>query len=142
MLYLQGPPFAFLWSGYVSDCGRALAIASPPLPCARAPPQHCLLAPAASHSGYEDVMQSDQFHYTHHRYSECNYGTSSYMLDRVFGTVSRRGLISASQQPTHPARPHAQFRDHLHKKKSSYKGAAEGSALTGASMGASMEFVL
>ena len=33
---------------------------------------HLLLSPAASHSGWEDHMQSDQFHYLHHRKFECN----------------------------------------------------------------------
>ena len=37
-------PFAFLWNGV-----------------------HLLLSPAASHSGWEDHMQSDSFHYMHHR---------------------------------------------------------------------------
>ena len=37
-------PFAFLWNGV-----------------------HLLLSPAASHSGWEDHMQSDAFHYLHHR---------------------------------------------------------------------------
>lgn len=37
-------PFAFVWNG-----------------------MHLLLAPGASHSGYEDNFQSDQYHYAHHR---------------------------------------------------------------------------
>ncbi len=40
-------PFFFLWNGV-----------------------HLLLSPGASHSGYEDHMQSDAFHYMHHRYLE------------------------------------------------------------------------
>jgi sterol desaturase/sphingolipid hydroxylase (fatty acid hydroxylase superfamily) len=40
-------PFAFLWNGV-----------------------HLLVSPGASHSGYEDHMQSDAFHYFHHRYYE------------------------------------------------------------------------
>ena len=33
------------------------------------------IAPGAGHSGWEDHMQSDQFHYMHHKKFECNYGT-------------------------------------------------------------------
>ena len=47
---------------------------------------HLLISPAASHSGWENCMQSDQFHYLHHRKFECNYGTSGEPLDRWFGT--------------------------------------------------------
>lgn len=60
---LKATPFAFLWNA-----------------------QHLLLSPAASHSGYEDCMQSDQYHYLHHRYFECNYGTPTFFFDRTFGT--------------------------------------------------------
>ena len=31
-------------------------------------------------------MQSDQFHYLHHKKFECNYGTGGEPLDRLFGT--------------------------------------------------------
>ena len=62
-LLLFVSPFAFMWNGV-----------------------HLLLSPAASHSGYEDHFQSDQFHYLHHRYFECNYGPSDCPLDRWFGT--------------------------------------------------------
>lgn len=47
---------------------------------------HLLLSPAASHSGWEDHMQSDQFHYLHHKKFECNYGSASFPLDHLFGT--------------------------------------------------------
>ena len=47
---------------------------------------HLLISPAASHSGWENCMQADQFHYLHHRKFECNYGTSGEPLDRWFGT--------------------------------------------------------
>ena len=56
-------PFHFLWNGI-----------------------HMLLSPAASHSGWEDHMQSDQFHYLHHKKFECNYGSASFPLDNLFGT--------------------------------------------------------
>jgi sterol desaturase/sphingolipid hydroxylase (fatty acid hydroxylase superfamily) len=62
-LYVHATPFGFLWNGI-----------------------HLLLSPAASHSGYEDNWQSDQFHYLHHRYFECNYGTPTFPFDRLFGT--------------------------------------------------------
>eukprot|EP00939_MAST-03C_sp_MAST-3C-sp1_P002868 g2868.t1 len=66
-LYVHASPFAFMWNG-----------------------MHLLLSPAASHSGFEDNWQSDQFHYLHHRYFECNYGTSTFPFDRVFGTFRDR----------------------------------------------------
>jgi len=47
---------------------------------------HLLLSPAASHSGWEDHVQSDQFHYVHHAKFNCNYGSGSFPLDRFFGT--------------------------------------------------------
>ena len=56
LLFLS--PFAFMWNGV-----------------------HLLISPAASHSGYEDNFQSDQFHYLHHRYFECNYGTGTFPFD-------------------------------------------------------------
>ncbi len=85
-LYLHATPFAFLWNGV-----------------------HLLLSPAASHSGFEDNWQSDQFHYLHHRFFECNYGTPTFPFDRLFGT----------------------FRDQLTDKPSAtYQGAA-GAAVSG-----------
>merc|ERR1711973_712258 len=56
-------PFAFMWNGV-----------------------HLLISPAASHSGWEDHFQSDQYHYLHHRFFECNYGTSGTPFDKMFGT--------------------------------------------------------
>ena len=47
-LLLFASPFAFLWNGV-----------------------HLMISPAASHSGWEDHMQSDQYHYLHHR-SACH----------------------------------------------------------------------
>eukprot|EP00039_Didymoeca_costata_P023340 m.6765 g.6765 ORF g.6765 m.6765 type:complete len:469 (-) comp3580_c0_seq1:124-1530(-) len=47
---------------------------------------HLLISPAASHSGWEDHFQSDQFHYLHHAKFECNYGTSGPPMDKMFGT--------------------------------------------------------
>ena len=43
-LILSASPFAFTWNGV-----------------------HLLLSPAASHSGWEDHFQADQYHYLHHR---------------------------------------------------------------------------
>lgn len=63
-LYFSMSPFHMLWNGY-----------------------HLLLSPAASHSGWEDHMQSDQFHYLHHARFECNYGSASVPLDALFGTL-------------------------------------------------------
>jgi sterol desaturase/sphingolipid hydroxylase (fatty acid hydroxylase superfamily) len=78
-LFLFATPFMFLWNGV-----------------------HLLISPAASHSGWEDHMQSDQYHYLHHRYFECNYGTSGTPLDKIFGT----------------------FRDKLQDRGTSYRGGA------------------
>ncbi len=61
-------PFHFLWNG-----------------------THLLLSPGASHSGYEDHFQADNFHYIHHRYFECNYaGFTAAALDVAFGTFTAR----------------------------------------------------
>lgn len=49
-LYFRTSPFVLLFNG-----------------------MHLLLSPAASHSGWEDHVQSDQFHYVHHNQFECNY---------------------------------------------------------------------
>jgi len=63
-LVFRCSPYAFLWNGV-----------------------HLLMSPAASHSGWEDHMQSDAFHYMHHRYFECNYaGTDAGFMDVIFGT--------------------------------------------------------
>ena len=43
-LLVFATPFAFMWNGV-----------------------HLLISPAASHSGWEDHFQSDQYHYLHHR---------------------------------------------------------------------------
>ena len=51
---------------------------------------HLLLSPAASHSGWEDHTQSDQFHYLHHAKFECNYGSASFPLDNYFGTFREK----------------------------------------------------
>ena len=48
-LYFQMSPFHMLFNG-----------------------MHLLLSPAGSHSGWEDHVQSDQFHYLHHAKFECN----------------------------------------------------------------------
>ena len=53
---------------------------------------HLTLAPAASHSGYEDHWQSDHFHYCHHRYFEMNYaGWGAAFLDYWFGSFWGEG---------------------------------------------------
>jgi len=78
-LFMFLSPFAFMWNGV-----------------------HLLISPAASHSGWEDHWQSDQYHYLHHRYFECNYGTGGTPMDYWFGT----------------------FRDKLSEKGSTYKGGA------------------
>jgi len=60
---------------------------------------HLLLAPGASHSGWEDHFQADDFHYMHHRYFECNYaGLSAAFLDGVFGTFQSKFKESSPKQ--------------------------------------------
>ncbi|MEL7115175.1 MAG: sterol desaturase family protein [Pseudomonadota bacterium] len=52
------------------------------------------LSPVLSHSGFEKIVKDDSdmakagdfFHQLHHRYFECNYGTSEIPFDRWFGT--------------------------------------------------------
>jgi len=70
-LYVFASPFAFMWNGV-----------------------HLLISPAASHSGYEDHFQADQFHYLHHKHFECNYGPGDCPLDRWFGTFKDKTLNS------------------------------------------------
>jgi len=62
-LILLGSPFLLLWNGI-----------------------HLLLTPGAGHSGWEDALQSNQYHYLHHRFFECNYGDSGTPYDKIFGT--------------------------------------------------------
>eukprot|EP00656_Telonema_subtile_P041554 TRINITY_DN4675_c0_g1_i2.p1 TRINITY_DN4675_c0_g1~~TRINITY_DN4675_c0_g1_i2.p1 ORF type:complete len:253 (+),score=57.93 TRINITY_DN4675_c0_g1_i2:161-919(+) len=67
LLYVLASPFAIMWMG-----------------------MHLLLSPAASHSGWEDHFQSDQYHYLHHAKFECNYGTSGIPFDNWFGTFREK----------------------------------------------------
>eukprot|EP01063_Lacrimia_lanifica_P006317 TRINITY_DN1381_c0_g1_i2.p1 TRINITY_DN1381_c0_g1~~TRINITY_DN1381_c0_g1_i2.p1 ORF type:complete len:511 (+),score=232.11 TRINITY_DN1381_c0_g1_i2:57-1589(+) len=46
---------------------------------------HALISPAASHSGVEDIWQSDQYHTLHHAKFECNYGPGSVGWDQLIG---------------------------------------------------------
>lgn len=46
-----------------------------------------MLAPGASHSGWEDHWNADQWHYLHHAKFECNYGSPGFPMDHVFGTA-------------------------------------------------------
>ena len=72
-LYVFASPFAFMWNGV-----------------------HLLISPAASHSGYEDHFQADQFHYLHHKHFECNYGPGDCPLDRWFGTFKEKQTYQSS----------------------------------------------
>lgn len=67
LVYCLASPFAVMWMGI-----------------------HLLLSPAASHSGWEDHFQSDQYHYLHHAKFECNYGTSGIPFDKWFGTFREK----------------------------------------------------
>ena len=79
-LVLFASPFAYMWNSV-----------------------HLMISPAASHSGWEDHFQSDQYHYLHHRFFECNYGTNGSPLDKWFGT----------------------FRDKLKERGTTYSGGSE-----------------
>eukprot|EP01065_Artemidia_motanka_P035315 TRINITY_DN43234_c0_g1_i1.p1 TRINITY_DN43234_c0_g1~~TRINITY_DN43234_c0_g1_i1.p1 ORF type:complete len:468 (+),score=130.51 TRINITY_DN43234_c0_g1_i1:60-1463(+) len=46
-----------------------------------------MLAPGASHSGWEDHFNADQWHYLHHAKFECNYGSPGFPMDVVCGTA-------------------------------------------------------
>jgi len=89
-LYILGSPFHFLWNGV-----------------------HLLISPAASHSGWEDHFQSDQYHYLHHRYFECNYGTSGTPFDWFFGTF--RECMGESKQYTGAAKTYKGDASHSEK---------------------------
>ena len=39
-------------------------------------------------------LQSDQYHYLHHRFFECNYGTSGTPFDKMFGTFRDKLKVS------------------------------------------------
>ena len=52
---------------------------------------HLTIAPAAGHSGWEDNFQSDQYHWLHHKFFECNYGSPfSAFIDQFFGTFREK----------------------------------------------------
>ena len=55
--------------------------------------QFAALAPASGHSGFERAvvkgkvtLPGDFFHYLHHRYFECNYGSPNVPFDHWFGS--------------------------------------------------------
>ncbi|MBT4890901.1 MAG: sterol desaturase family protein [Rhodospirillales bacterium] len=60
------------------------------------------LGPTTSHCGFANLLVKDKsrvalgdfFHQLHHRYFECNYGTSELPLDKLFGTYSDGTLQS------------------------------------------------
>jgi hypothetical protein len=62
---------------------------------------HLSISPSASHSGYEDHFQSDQFHYLHHRFFECNYGTGDIPFDYMFGTFRDKMALNESSYKGH-----------------------------------------
>ncbi|KAH8053633.1 C-4 methylsterol oxidase [Aureococcus anophagefferens] len=82
-LYCRAHPFVFWWNGV-----------------------HLLLSPAASHSGWEDHLQSDQFHMLHHRRFECNYGSASFPLDHPSARDCLHGSSKTyGARATRPPRP-------------------------------------
>jgi sterol desaturase/sphingolipid hydroxylase (fatty acid hydroxylase superfamily) len=57
---------------------------------------HCVITPAASHSGYEDHFSADLPHYLHHRYFECNY-SGGINFDAFFGTY--KATLAEAKKP-------------------------------------------
>ena len=59
---------------------------------------HAGITPANGHSGFHrievsekpNVKSGDYFHYLHHRYFDCNYGTTTVPLDRWVRQFPRR----------------------------------------------------
>ena len=109
-LYCHASPFLMTWLGI-----------------------HLIISPAASHSGYEDNMQSDQFHYLHHRFFECNYGTGGMPLDKLFGTFRDR-LPAPKHTPEHTPKHAAQGKEEQQQQQqeggggggsTTYRGAAD-----------------
>jgi len=57
--------------------------------------QHLAFSPSRGHSGFERVVikdgvaiqTDDYYHYLHHKFFECNYGSDLVPLDRLFGTL-------------------------------------------------------
>ena len=54
---------------------------------------HAGISPTFGHTGYQkivvkekSIIDGDNFHYLHHRYFECNYGTLDVPWDRLFGS--------------------------------------------------------
>jgi len=86
---------------YVSCMGIHLFVLKSPLHL-MANGMHLTLSPAASHSGWEDAWQSDQFHYLHHAKFECNYGTPAVPYDYWFGTYQDALPISEQDQKKKP----------------------------------------
>ena len=69
-LFIPVSPFLFLFTGF-----------------------GLLLSPAASHSGWEDAMQSDIHHFLHHRFLEINYASyDAAVLDVMMGSF--RGSLA------------------------------------------------
>ena len=67
--------------------------------------QHAALTAPFGHTGFENIVikgkrkipgPSDYFHYLHHRYFECNYGTPEVPLDHWFGTF-HDGTVKAHE---------------------------------------------
>jgi sterol desaturase/sphingolipid hydroxylase (fatty acid hydroxylase superfamily) len=47
---------------------------------------HADISPIGGHDGHDDPAGGGRFHYLHHSLFECNYGTISINVDRLFGT--------------------------------------------------------
>lgn len=68
-----------------------------------------LISPVFSHSGFEKLVKNDSdvaragdfFHQLHHRYFECNYGTSEIPFNRWFGTFHDGSAEATSRTRAH-----------------------------------------
>ena len=79
-LWVFASPFAFMWNGI-----------------------HLLISPAASHSGWEDHFQSDQFHCT--CASLCWFGLKYAVLSQTCTTGSSSATTVKSAQSSNPIHP-------------------------------------
>jgi hypothetical protein len=71
---------------------------------------HLILAPGASHSGFEDHFQADPFHYLHHRYFSCNFaGANAAFLDVWFGSFT----ASLNERDRNGAKPRLDSKSNL-----------------------------
>jgi sterol desaturase/sphingolipid hydroxylase (fatty acid hydroxylase superfamily) len=88
-LFIPVSPFLFLFTGF-----------------------GLFLSPAASHSGWEDAMQSDIHHFLHHRFLEVNYASyDAAVLDVMMGSF--RGSLADVGEKAGEVKPRADEKSRL-----------------------------